>query len=138
MIGSRLSGKTTGFNHLQILYGNGITDLERLVAFEIFVRNLVHTILEAVHIMLEACSVCTDPFGQDDQDRQKADWKVRNTINCHVLCYAVVNGANLPSICKHWSVPQLILIALRMKSSMGAASGCCYIFGTVKKCETRS
>ena len=80
-LGGSLSGKTTIFDHLQILYGNGITKHERMVAFEIIIRNLVHTFMEAY---LEA---------RDSQDFSETDIKVRNLVKIHVLYSAVVNGA---------------------------------------------
>ena len=76
LLGESLSGKTTIFNHLQILYGNGITELERLTAFEFIIRNLVD-------IFIDALFLWSDTY---DQDRQNTDRKVRNPVRYYVLC----------------------------------------------------
>ena len=47
IVGASLSGKTTILNHLQLLYGNGISIIERLTASEDIERNLVHIFLSA-------------------------------------------------------------------------------------------
>ena len=74
--GDSLSGKTTIFNHLQILYGNGITDLERLTAFEFIIRELVD-------IFINAWPLWSDP---DDRDRQETSREVRNPATYYVAC----------------------------------------------------
>lgn len=66
------SGKTTVFNHLQILYGNGITEVERLTAFEFIIRNLVDIFIDAWPKTY-------------DRDRQKTS-NVRNHVTCYLLC----------------------------------------------------
>ena len=72
LLGRKLSGKTTVYNHLQILYGNGITELERLTAFEFIIRKLVHIFIEAFSLW----SVWSD-YGQ------KPDREVRGPVtNC--------------------------------------------------------
>ena len=49
VVGASLSGKTTILNHLQLLYGNGISIIERLTASKDIERNLVHMFLSASH-----------------------------------------------------------------------------------------
>lgn len=72
-IGASLSGKTTIFNHLQLLYGNGISMIEKLAAFEDIVRYLAS-------ICLVACSSSGQPLRHDK--------KVRSIIEkCPLLCY---------------------------------------------------
>lgn len=70
------SGKTTVFNHLQILYGNGITELERLTASEFIMRNLVD-------LFIDAWPIWSDSY---DRDRQKTGGKVRDPVTYFVLC----------------------------------------------------
>ena len=76
LLGQPLSGKTTIFNHLQILYGNGITELERLTAFEFIVRKLID-------MFVDALLVWSDSY---DQDYIKNDIKVCNSVTYYVLC----------------------------------------------------
>ena len=76
LLGEPLSGKTTILNHLQILYGNGITELERLTAFEFIVGNLID-------MFIDALLVWSDTY---DQDYQKNDIKVCNSVTYYVLC----------------------------------------------------
>ena len=73
VIGASLSGKTTIFNHLQLLYGNGISIIEKLAAFEDIVRNLAY-------IFLVACDRPDQPLSHDKE--------VRSIIEkCPLLCY---------------------------------------------------
>ena len=91
LLGESLSGKTTVFNHLQMLYGRGITDIERLTAFELIIRNLVD-------ILTEALSDWSDIY---DQNCQLTDVQVCNPITYYVLCYIIADGAQSPSISGH-------------------------------------
>ena len=76
LLGESLSGKTTIFNHLQILYGNGITRLERLVAFEVIIRNLMDIFLRAWRVSLRSVE-----YGKK---LQETDRKVRNTVRSFI------------------------------------------------------
>lgn len=76
LLGESLSGKTTIFNHLQILYGSGITQLERLTAFESILRNLIDIFIDALHLLSET----------QDHDRQETDSTVRNPVTYYILC----------------------------------------------------
>ena len=60
LIGAPLSGKTTVSDHLQLLYGNGITELERMVAFDVIAGNLIHTFREAWSIWSDQNGQATD------------------------------------------------------------------------------
>ena len=70
VLGESLSGKTTVFNHLRILYGNGITSVERVMALSLIIRSLVD-------MFIDALSVWSDNY---DQDRQESNRKVRNPV----------------------------------------------------------
>lgn len=70
-----------------------------MMAFEVIIRNLVHIFVEAYSEAI------------DCQDVSATDIKVRNLVKIHVLCYAVVNSAFLPSIFGRWSAPKPITIA---------------------------
>ena len=76
LLGQPLSGKTTIFNHLQILYGNGITELERLTAFKFIVRDLIDMFMDALLFW-------TDTY---DKDYIENDIKVCNSVTYYVLC----------------------------------------------------
>ena len=91
LLGESLSGKTTVYNHLQILYGNGITELERLTAFDFIIRNLVD-------ILVDAVSVWSDIY---DHDWPFTDVKVRSPVTHDVLCQIIADGAQSPSIYGH-------------------------------------
>ena len=70
------SGKTTVFNYLQILYRSGITELERLAAFEDIIRNLVD-------LFIDTWPVWLDSYYRDHQETGR---KVRNPVTYYVLC----------------------------------------------------
>ena len=79
LLGPQLSGKTTVYNHLQILYGNGITELERLTAFELVIRNLVD-------MFTEAWLLWSDLFDQ------KPDREVRRPVTYYVVWWSIADG----------------------------------------------
>ena len=81
--GDSFSGKTTIFNHLQILYGNGITRIERLTAFECIIRQLIDA-------FMWAWSVWRDEDGHLDQESCK---EVCNTVIVHAFCQNVTDCA---------------------------------------------
>ena len=63
MLGEPFSGKTTIFNHLRILYGNGITKFERGTASGSIIGGLADR-------LVVAWKVWSDTY---DQERQKAE-----------------------------------------------------------------
>ena len=70
VLGESLSGKTTIFNHLRILYGNGITEVERLTTLSLIMRSLID-------MFVDTLSVWSDIYDQDPQETHR---KVRNPV----------------------------------------------------------